>query len=244
MFHVKHVEGAPAPEPPPEAAEVFGDRLPIACRYAALLAGPGVERGLIGPREVERLWERHLLNCAAVGELLEPGERVADIGSGAGLPGIPVAIVRPDVSMILVEPLLRRSEFLHEAVAELGLAGVEVLRGRAEDPAVRDAAGDCDVVTSRAVASLDKIGRWSLPLLRKGGRMLAMKGERAQAEVDEHRGVMARLGANDVRVVRCGVNYLTPPATVVLALRGDAQAKRARGRMSGSPAQRSSRRQA
>jgi len=244
MFHVKHVEGAPAPEPPPEAAEVFGDRLPIARRYAALLAGPGVERGLIGPREVDRLWERHLLNCAAVGELLEPGERVADIGSGAGLPGIPVAIVRPDVSMILVEPLLRRSEFLHEAIAELGLVSVEVLRGRAEDPAVRDAAGDCDVVTSRAVASLDKIGRWSLPLLRKGGRMLAMKGERAQAEVDEHRGVMARLGANDVRVVRCGVNYLTPPATVVLALRGDPEAKRVRGRMSGSPARRSSRRQA
>ncbi|WP_067976834.1 16S rRNA (guanine(527)-N(7))-methyltransferase RsmG [Mycolicibacter icosiumassiliensis] len=244
MFHVKHVEGAPAPEPPPEAAEVFGDRLPVARRYAALLAGPGVERGLIGPREVERLWERHLLNCAAVGELLEPGERVADIGSGAGLPGIPVAIVRPDVSMILVEPLLRRSEFLREAVAELDLVGVEVVRGRAEDPAVRAAAGDCDAVTSRAVASLDKIGRWSLPLLRKGGRMLAMKGERAEAEVDEHRGVMARLGANDVRVVRCGVNYLTPPATVVLALRGGPEPKRPRGRISGSPARRSSRRQA
>jgi len=244
MFHVKHVEGAPAPEPPPEAAEVFGDRLPIARHYAALLAGAGVERGLIGPREVERLWERHLLNCAAVGELLEAGERVADIGSGAGLPGIPMAIVRPDVSMILVEPLLRRSEFLREAIAELDLPGVEVVRGRAEDPPVRDVAGDCDVVTSRAVASLDKIGRWSLPLLRKGGRMLAMKGERAQAEVDEHRSAMARLGANDVRVVRCGVNYLTPPATVVLALRGDPVTRRPRGRMSGSPERRSSRRQA
>lgn len=241
---MKHVEGAPAPEPPPEAAEVFGDRLPIARHYAALLAGAGVERGLIGPREVERLWERHLLNCAAVGELLEAGERVADIGSGAGLPGIPMAIVRPDVSMILVEPLLRRSEFLREAIAELDLPGVEVVRGRAEDPPVRDVAGDCDVVTSRAVASLDKIGRWSLPLLRKGGRMLAMKGERAQAEVDEHRSAMARLGANDVRVVRCGVNYLTPPATVVLALRGDPVTRRPRGRMSGSPERRSSRRQA
>lgn len=242
MFHVKHVEGAPVPEPPPEAAEVFGDRLPVARRYAALLAGPGVERGLIGPREVERLWERHLLNCAAVGELLESGERVADIGSGAGLPGIPVAIVRPDVSVILVEPLLRRSEFLREAVAELDLVGVEVLRGRAEDPAVQRAAGNCDAVTSRAVASLDKIARWSLPLLRQGGRMLAMKGERAQAEVDELRGAMARLGATGVGVVRCGENYLDPPATVVLARR--AAPERTRGQKSGGPARRSSRRQA
>lgn len=221
MFHVKHVEGAPAPEPPPEAAEVFGDRLPIAERYAALLAGPGVERGLIGPREVERLWDRHLFNCAAVGELLWADERVADIGSGAGLPGIPVAIARPDVAVILVEPLLRRSEFLREAVAELGLTNVEVVRGRAEERSVRDAVGECDVVMSRAVASLDKISRWSLPLLRSGGRMLAMKGERAQAEVDEHRSAMAGLGANDVRVVRCGVNYSTPPATVVQALRSE-----------------------
>lgn len=244
MFHVKHVEGTPAPEPPPEAAEVFGDRLSVAQHYAALLAGAGVERGLIGPREVERLWDRHLLNCGAVGELLEPAERAADIGSGAGLPGIPVAIVRPDVPMILVEPLLRRSEFLREAVAELGLDNVQVVRGRAEDPAVREAAGDRDVVMSRAVASLDKIGRWSLPLLRTGGRMLAMKGERAQAEVEEHRGAMARLGAKDVRVVRCGVNYLTPPATVVLALRAEPQARRPRGRTAGSQARRSSRRQA
>ncbi|ORV46031.1 16S rRNA (guanine(527)-N(7))-methyltransferase RsmG [Mycolicibacter engbaekii] len=221
MFHVKHVEGAPAPEPSPEAAEVFGDRLPLARRYAGLLAGAGVERGLIGPREVERLWDRHLLNCAAVGELLEAGERVADIGSGAGLPGIPVAIARPDVTVTLVEPLLRRSEFLREAVAELELANVDVVRGRAEERSVRDEAGDRDAVLSRAVASLDKISRWSFPLLRGGGRMLAMKGERAQAEVDEHRATMAGLGAKDVRVVRCGVNYLTPPATVVVALRGE-----------------------
>ncbi|ORW09471.1 16S rRNA (guanine(527)-N(7))-methyltransferase RsmG [Mycolicibacter longobardus] len=242
MFHVKHVEGAPAPEPPPEAAEVFGARLPIARRYAQLLAGPGVERGLLGPREVDRLWERHLLNCAAIGELFEPGEKVADIGSGAGLPGIPLAIARPDLRMTLVEPLLRRSEFLREAVDELGLGEVEVVRGRAEDRAVRDEAGEFDAVVSRAVASLDKISRWSLPLLRKGGRMLAMKGERAQAEVDEYRRVMIGLGANEVRVVRCGVNYLTPPATVVMALRGEPKAARARRRPPGSPARRPSRR--
>lgn len=240
MFHVKHVGEAPAPAPPETAAAVFGDRLPIARRYAELLAGPGVERGLLGPREVDRIWERHLLNCAAVGELLHPGERVADIGSGAGLPGIPLAIARPDLRMVLVEPLLRRSDFLREVVDELNLEGVEVVRGRAEDRGVRDEVGEQDVAVSRAVASLDKISRWSLPLLGNEGRMLAMKGERAQAEVDEHRRVMIGLGATDVRVVRCGVNYLTPPATVVTALRGEPRATRPR--RTGGPARRSSRR--
>lgn len=237
MFHVKHVGGAPAPAPPQAAADVFGEGLPTARRYAELLAGPGVERGLLGPREVDRIWERHLLNCAAVAELLEePGERIADVGSGAGLPGIPLAIVRPDLHMVLVEPLLRRSDFLREVVDELRLPNVEVVRGRAEDRAVREKAGERDAVVSRAVASLDKISRWSLPLLRKGGQMLAMKGERAQAEVDEHLRVMIGLGANDVRVVRCGVNYLTPPATVVTALRGDP------GRGRGGPTRRTVRR--
>lgn len=216
---MKHVDEPPAPAPPPEAAEVFGERLHLARRYAGLLAGPGVERGLLGPREVERIWERHLLNCAAVGELLEPSQRIADIGSGAGLPGIPLAIARPDVTITLVEPLLRRSEFLRETIDVLGLTAVEVVRGRADEPAVVGRAADSDVVVSRAVASLDKIGRWSLPLLRKGGRMLAMKGERADAEVAEHRSVIMRLGASDIRVVRCGVDYLNPPATVVVAVK-------------------------
>lgn len=237
---MKHVEGAPAPAPPQAAADVFGDRLSTARRYAELLAGPGVERGLLGPREVDRLWERHLINCAAVGELLDPAERVADIGSGAGLPGIPLALARPDLHLVLVEPLLRRSEFLREAVDELGLDDVTVIRGRAEDPSVLAEAGERDVVVSRAVASLDKISRWSLPLLRAGGRMVAMKGERAQSEIDEHRRVMIRLGATDVRVVRCGVNYLTPPATVVLALR--AEPKTARPRRAAGPARRTTRR--
>ncbi|RAU96674.1 16S rRNA (guanine(527)-N(7))-methyltransferase RsmG [Mycolicibacter senuensis] len=236
MFHVKHVGGAPAPAAPPAAADVFGEGFSTARRYAELLAGPGVEWGLLGPREVERIWERHLLNCAAVAELLEAGERVADIGSGAGLPGIVLAIVRPDLQLVLVEPLLRRSDFLREVVDELRLENVDVVRGRAEDRVVRDAVGDRDAVVSRAVASLDKISRWSLPLLRNGGRMLAMKGERAQAEVDEHRRVMIGLGANDIRVVRCGVNYLTPPATVVTARRGEP------GRARGGPTRRTTRR--
>ena len=217
MFHVKH---AAAPDPPPSAAAVFGDRLGIARQYADLLAGPGVERGLIGPREVVRLWDRHILNSAAVGEIIEPGARVLDIGSGAGLPGLPLAIGRPDLDVTLVEPMLRRSDFLAEAVEMLGL-DVTVFRGRAEDPSARTGLGGADVVTSRAVADLLKLVRWSLPLLRPGGRMLALKGERAESEVAEHRAAMSRLGAGEVEVVRCGQGYLSPPTTVVSAVRAD-----------------------
>ena len=143
MKHVGRVEPtvdqAASPEPgvaPDAAATIFGPRIDLARRYAELLAGPGVERGLLGPREVDRIWDRHLLNSAAVAELLEPGERVIDIGSGAGLPGIPLAIARPDLDVVLLEPLLRRSEFLSEVVEQLGLA-VEVVRGRAEELWVR-----------------------------------------------------------------------------------------------------------
>ena len=160
------------------------------------------------------------MNCAAVAEVIEPGARVVDVGSGAGLPGIPVAIARPDLRVALVEPMLRRAEFLTEAVAELGIA-VEVVRGRAEDPAVRDRVGGADAVLSRAVAGLDKLTRWSLPLLREGGRMLALKGERAEDEVAEHRAVMAKLGATDARVLRCGADFLSPPTTVVEAVRSE-----------------------
>jgi 16S rRNA (guanine527-N7)-methyltransferase len=219
MFHVKHTDVADASA---AAATVFGDRLELAQRYAEILAGDGVERGLIGPREVHRLWDRHLLNSAAVAELVEPGERIVDIGSGAGLPGIPLALARPDLRVTLVEPLLRRSDFLVEVIADLGL-DVAVIRGRAEEPGVRQTLGDVDAATSRAVASLDKLTRWSLPLLRPGGRMLALKGERAADEVTEQRRVMASLGAVDVRVVRCGVDYLIPPAIVVVARRGESR---------------------
>jgi 16S rRNA (guanine527-N7)-methyltransferase len=218
MFHVKHAEVSPAP---PAADVVFGDSVDRARRYAEILAGAGVERGLIGPREVGRLWDRHLLNSAVVSELLDPGERVADIGSGAGLPGIPLALARPDVQITLVEPLLRRSDFLHEVVDELGV-DVAIVRGRAEEPSVRERVGEVDAVVSRAVASLDKLAKWSLPLLRPGGRMLAMKGERAAEEIEEHRRVMAKLGVVDVRVNRCGADYLEQPATVVVAQRSTA----------------------
>src|SRR5262249_40199018 len=154
-------------------------------RYAELLTSAGVERGLLGPREAGRVWDRHLLNSAVVGELLNPGERVVDIGSGAGLPGVPLAVGRPDLHIVLLEPLLRRSEFLNEVVAELGLA-VEVVRGRAEEPWIRDRFGGRDAAVSRAVAGLDKLTKWSMSLLRPDGRMVAIKGERAPDEVQEH----------------------------------------------------------
>jgi 16S rRNA (guanine527-N7)-methyltransferase len=224
MFHVKHVvpgklpEVPPAPPPPDVAHAVFGPRLDLAQRYAELLAGTGVEWGLLGPREIDRLWDRHLLNCGAVAELLEPGQRVADIGSGAGLPGLALAIAKPGLDVVLIESMLRRSEFLRMAVSELGL-DAEVMRGRAEDAAVREGVGGCDAVVSRAVAPLDKLTRWSMALLRPGGRMLAIKGERASDEVRAFRRVMTSLGAADARVVECGVKYLSPPTTVVVARR-------------------------
>ena len=221
MFHVKHGELSPAPQ---AAALCFGDRLAKAEQYGKILAGAGIERGLIGPAEIDRLWERHILNSAAMAELFSPGERVADIGSGAGLPGIPLALARPDLNLTLIEPLLRRSEFLREAIEELGI-DVTVIRGRAEDRVVRETCGEMDVVVSRAVAPLDKLSRWSLPLLRPGGRMLALKGERAVDEVEEHRRTLGSLGATEVRVVRCGEDYVNPPATVVVARRAAVQTR-------------------
>jgi 16S rRNA (guanine527-N7)-methyltransferase len=223
MFHVKH-DGETAP--PSSAREVFGSHLDRAERYAHLLATIGVERGLLGPRESDRLWDRHLLNSAVVAELLAPGERVLDIGSGAGLPGIPLAIARPDLRVVLIEPLLRRATFLTEVVEDLGLQNVTVVRGRAEDRAVIDEHGRADVVTSRAVAPLDRLSRWCLPLLRTGGRMIALKGDRAEAEVTEHRRLMQSLGADEVRVLKCGEKYLDPAVTVVVAHRKENKPRR------------------
>lgn len=200
------------------AHEVFGDRFDIAERYYQSLASDGVERGLIGPREVPRLWERHILNCAVLGELIGEGESVVDVGSGAGLPGIPLAIARPDLRITLVEPLLRRSVYLAEFV-ESNALDVLVVRGRAEESGVIKEAGGADVVTSRAVAPLEKLAKWSMPLVHEHGRMLALKGSSAAEEVSRDRASLTRLGAGKVDVVECGADLLPTPTLVVRAER-------------------------
>jgi 16S rRNA (guanine527-N7)-methyltransferase len=195
-------------------------------RYAELLAGPGVERGLIGPREVERLWDRHLLNCGAAAELIPADSDVVDVGSGGGLPGLVLAIARPDLSIILLEPLLRRTVFLSECVEKLELDNVEVRRGRAEEWAGQLAA---HVVTARAVAPLEKLVGWCLPLLAPRGRMLALKGEAAAAELEVVSPTLAPLGAVDWAVVEVG-SALGDAATRVVRIDLGAkgyQAKRA-----------------
>jgi 16S rRNA (guanine527-N7)-methyltransferase len=202
------------PVPDPDA-ELFGERLPAARRYAEHLASSGVERGLIGPREAPRVWERHVLNCAVVAELVPQGARVADVGSGAGLPGIPLALARPDLRIVLVEPLARRVEWLAEVVADLGLE-VEVERGRAEETRVRRRWEGADVVTARAVAPLARLASWALPLVRHGGLLLAVKGASAPAEVARDAAAVRKLGGGQPRVVQCGVGLVDPPSTVVV----------------------------
>ncbi|GJN43341.1 ribosomal RNA small subunit methyltransferase G [Corynebacterium ammoniagenes] len=166
-----------------EPSEVFKDRLPLAEKYHDLLATDGSTRGFIGPREVPRLWDRHLINCAVITEVMDQGATVVDVGSGAGLPGIPVAIARPDLKITLIEPLLKRSVFLQEVVDALELDNVTVIRGRAEEGPVKKAVAGADIVTSRAVAPLGKLAKWSLPLVRRGGEMIAMKGESVHEEL-------------------------------------------------------------
>jgi 16S rRNA (guanine527-N7)-methyltransferase len=164
--------------------------LPVAERYVELLATAGVERGLIGPREAPRLWERHILNCLAVASAVPPGATLADLGSGAGLPGIVLAIGRPDLEITLVEPLLRRTVFLEEAVERLGLERVRVFRGRAEE---LHGAEQFDVVTARALAPLGRLVGWAMPLTRPAGVVLAMKGRAAAGEIEAASEVLRRL---------------------------------------------------
>ncbi|GIE96440.1 ribosomal RNA small subunit methyltransferase G [Paractinoplanes rishiriensis] len=205
----------PSAEVAAAAERVFGERVGLAAEYARLLSTDGVVRGLIGPRETPRIWERHLVNCAVLGEIIPIGASVVDVGSGAGLPGIVLAVARPDLSITLVEPLARRTAFLSETVTALGLEStVTVVRGRAEDVVDGPPAG-ADVVTARAVAPLDRLAGWCLPLARTGGRLLALKGASAADEIAEHRAVVAGLGGADPVVRLCGTDLIDPPATVV-----------------------------
>ena len=215
------------PPPAPDvAAVVFGARLPLAERFTAILADSGVSHGLVGPREVPRLWERHVLNCAVVHPAIPEGEPVIDVGSGAGLPGLALAIVRPDLRLLLVEPMLRRTTWLTNTVEELGLDNVEVHRGRAEQFWGRLSA---PVVTARAVARLGELARWSLPLLSPGGSMLALKGASAQEELDADRAAVRRLGVVAEAVESYGSGIIDPETTVVRLTLGDSLARRDRG---------------
>jgi 16S rRNA (guanine527-N7)-methyltransferase len=211
------------PAVPAEAGSVFGPAVDAAAEYARLLATEGTVRGLIGPREVPRLWERHLLNSAAIASLVPVGARVVDVGSGAGLPGIPLALARPDLTVTLLEPLARRVAFLTECVRRLGLERVTVVRGRAEEDSIRRQLGGADVVTARAVAPLDKLAGWCLPLLRPGGLLLAMKGSTAAAELAAT-GPLP--GAADALLTQAG----DPPATVIVVTRGTVRATARGGR--------------
>jgi 16S rRNA (guanine527-N7)-methyltransferase len=244
--HEEAVSQAAVPQAAVPAAGMFGDALPRAEKYAALLTGIGVDRGVVGPAEADRIWDRHLLNCGAVARLIPARASVVDLGSGAGLPGIVLSILLPGIKMTLLEPLARRVDFLDECVAALELTNVNVVRGRAEEYAGRLMA---DVVTSRAVAPLDKLVGLSADLARPGGRVLAIKGSSAEAELVKARPVLARMGVGDARIVQVGgpaegagatVVTFTVPAHRASGTRGSGRAEartdtRSPGRRSGPP---------
>lgn len=202
----------PAPD---VATEIFGERLMLAEAYYRSLATDGSTRGFIGPREIPRLWERHILNCAVIGEVMDHAAVVVDVGSGAGLPGIPLALARPDLEITLVEPLLKRSVYLDEVVKELGLVNVRVIRGRAEEKIVRQSLGKVDIVTSRAVAPLGKLVGWSLPLVKVGGSMIAMKGASVTEELQRDAIAIKRAGGGPAEIITVGEGLLAEPTTLI-----------------------------
>lgn len=201
-------------EPEPSvAASLFGERIELARQFTRNLAEQGEERGLIGPLELPRLWSRHILNCAIVAPLLSPG-RVGDVGSGAGLPGIVLAIARPDVDFILIEPMERRVAWLTEQVDELGLSNVDVVRARAEDVRLSE---PLDQVTARAVSAFRKLIPLTAPLVRDGGELVLMKGAGAQAEVDSAAKEMRKYRVRDAEVIVLGENVLDEVTRVIKA---------------------------
>jgi 16S rRNA (guanine527-N7)-methyltransferase len=216
--------GETSPPPAPEsAARVFGDLLPVATEFVARLATDGVTRGLIGPREVPRLWERHVLNSAVVAEAVPLGARVVDVGSGAGLPGIPLGIARPDLELTLVEPMARRVEFLEEVVGALAApAGLRwrVVRGRAEERSVAKAVGPIDVVTARAVAPLPRLVGWCRGLMRPGAQLVALVGASAVAGLPGLVRELEAAGMRDVHARAVGAELGDAATTVVVMTRG------------------------
>ncbi len=205
-----------ARRPPRLAGEIFGEHLPLAIRYADLLVTTGIDHGLLGPREAPKVWDRHIINCAMVESLLPHRTRVIDIGSGAGLPGLALAIARPDLRIALIEPLARRTEWLQAAVDELGLAQVTVHRARAEE---MNGLIQASVVTARAVAKLDQLVDWAWPLLPIGGRLLALKGLSAADELDAAQSRLKARGVTETKVHSLGGDILEQPVRVVEVVR-------------------------
>lgn len=204
---------AVSPEPEPASAlAVFGAGIEQARKYSQLLVRDGDMLGLIGPRELPKLWSRHILNSAVVAEYVKPGLKVADVGSGAGLPGIPMAIVQPLSDFVLIEPMERRATWLAEvAIPELGLTNVKVLRGRAEEAPMRN----YDIATARAVSALPKLLKMLVPLVVPGGQILALKGSKAGDEIEDSKALAKRLKIADFEVITAGAQVLDEPTTVV-----------------------------
>ncbi len=213
--------GLVLPPTPAAAAHIFGPRWELAERYVALLADTGITHGLIGPREAPRLWDRHVLNCAVVAPHFAADSTVIDIGSGAGLPGLVFAIARPDLTLLLIEPLARRCRWLETAVRTLGLTNVVIHNLRAEA-----AIGVCRApyVTARAVARIDALARWSFPLLEANGSLVALKGQSAQRELDEELPTLKKLGAASCTVSSFGAEVIDPPTQVMIIGVGSAHA--------------------
>ena len=203
---MKHFESEPA-----AAVAIFGDQIDQARSFAQTLANDSDELGLLGPRELDKLWSRHILNSAVVAELVKPGDKVADLGSGAGLPGIPMAIARPDAEFVLIEPMERRSNWMLQVVEDLGLKNVRVLRSRAEDVSEQD----FDIVTARAVAALDKLLKMCVPLLKPGGALIALKGSKAAEEIANAKKLEKKLGISSFEILVCGEKFLSEPTSVV-----------------------------
>ena len=204
---MKHSEIEQAPE---VAEAIFGSSFEKAVKYANLLARDSETLGLLGPRELDKLWSRHILNSAVVSELVDSGMKVADIGSGAGLPGLPVAIANPDCQMTLVEPMERRSDWLKEVVGELGLDNVRVFRVRGEDLDPQ-----FDAVMARAVAALPKLIRFAIPGVLPGGRLLALKGAKAEEEIEEAKKLAKKFKLDSFEVVYAGGDKLEEPTKLV-----------------------------
>jgi len=199
-------------EAEPESAKaIFGPQIEKARAFAQKLANDSDDLGLLGPRELDKLWSRHILNSAVVAETVNPGDHVADVGSGAGLPGIPMAIALPEAQFVLIEPMERRSTWMLEVIQELGLTNVEVRRARAEE--VLDL--KFDIVTARAVAALDKLLRLTVPLLKPGGSLIALKGSKAAEEIEAAKKLQKKLEIASFEIQICGEKFLTEPTSVV-----------------------------